>query len=118
MAFTLLGTSVLWGLLNPPWRLLAQNYSSPQWSFLLLFACVSMLLPYFFYFSGLKYLDPTRAVIASCLEPVFAILFAAAFVHESLRTSQVAGILIVLLATVLVQTRAPETVRPQNIQVS
>jgi drug/metabolite transporter (DMT)-like permease len=108
MAYTLLGTSILWGLLNPPWRLLEQNYSSAQWSFLLLFACISMLLPYFFYFSGLKYLDPTRAVIASCLEPVFAILFAAAFVHEGLRISQILGILIVLVATILVQTRAPE----------
>jgi drug/metabolite transporter, DME family len=108
MAYTLLGTATLWGALNPPWRLLAQNYSGGQWAFLFLFACISMLLPYFFYFSGLKYLDPTRAVIASCLEPVFAILFAALLVHETLRVSQAVGILVVLAATVMVQTRGPE----------
>jgi drug/metabolite transporter (DMT)-like permease len=104
MAYTLLGTATLWGVLNPPWRLLEQNYSGGQWAFLLLFACVSMLLPYFFYFSGLKYLDPTRAVIASCLEPVFAILFAAVFVGEGLRASQIVGIGAVLIATIVAQT--------------
>ncbi|HEX7284928.1 MAG TPA: EamA family transporter [Candidatus Angelobacter sp.] len=114
MAYTLLGTAILWGVLNPPWRLLAQDYSGGQWAFLFLFACISMLLPYFFYFSGLKYLDPTRAVIASCLEPVFAILFAAMFVHEGLHMWQIVGIIAVLCATVMVQPRAPE--RPAGMK--
>jgi drug/metabolite transporter (DMT)-like permease len=103
MAYSLLGAAVLWAILNPPWRFAAQNYSAAQWGFLFLFSCLSMLLPYFFYFTGLKYLDPTRAVLASCLEPVFAILFAAMFVHEGLRWSQVLGITAVLGAVVMVQ---------------
>lgn len=118
MAYTLLGTATLWGLLNPPWRLLAQNYTGAQWSFLLLFACISMLLPYFFYFSGLQYLDPTRAVIASCLEPVFAILFAAMFVHEGLHILQVVGIIAVLSATVMVQARPPQRPMSKSEQLS
>ena len=65
---------------------MAQNFSGPQWGFLFVFACLSMVLPYMLYLSGLKYLDPTRAVITSCLEPVFAILFAVLFVGETLRT--------------------------------
>lgn len=104
MAYALSGAAILWAVLNPPWRLAAQHYTTAQWAFLFLFACLSMLLPYFFYFTGLKYLDPTRAVIASCLEPVFAILFAATFVHEGLRGTQVLGIAAVLAATVMVQT--------------
>lgn len=103
MAYALLGAAILWAVLNPPWRLVAQNYSATEWGFLFLFACLSMLLPYFFYFTGLKYLDPTRAVLASCLEPVFAILFAATFVQEGLRWSQVLGISAVLGAVVMVQ---------------
>lgn len=103
MAYALLGAAVLWAVLNPPWRLAAQNYSAGQWAFLFLFACLSMLLPYFFYFTGLKYLDPTRAVLASCLEPVFAILFAAVFVQEGLRWSQILGIAAVLGSVVMVQ---------------
>lgn len=103
MAYALLGAAILWAVLNPPWRLVEQNYSATEWGFLFLFACLSMLLPYFFYFTGLKYLDPTRAVLASCLEPVFAILFAATFVQEGLRWSQVLGISAVLGAVVMVQ---------------
>ncbi len=103
MTYVLLSAAMLWLVVNPPWRLAAQHYSARQWGFLFVFACLSMLLPYIFYFSGLKYLDPTRAVITSCLEPVFAILFAVIFVHEVLRPLQVAGIVTVLAATVMVQ---------------
>src|SRR5262249_61366266 len=99
MLYTLLGAAALWAMLNPPWRLATQGYSVRQWGFLFAFACLSMLLPYIFYFNGLKYLDPARAVIASCLEPVFAILFAAAFVHEPVHGLQVIGIAAVLAAT-------------------
>ena len=74
------GLCFLWLIVDPPWKLAAQHFSLKQWGFLFIFSCCATLVPYFFYFSGLKYLDPTRAVVASCLEPVFAILFAAAFV--------------------------------------
>jgi DME family drug/metabolite transporter len=103
MFFVLLGSALFWLIVNPPWRLVAEHYTSGQWGFLFVFACLSTLLPYFFFFSGLKYLDPTRAVIASCLEPVFAVLFAAAFVGEGVRALQGAGILAVLAATVMAQ---------------
>lgn len=105
MFYALLAASVLWLIVNPPARLIAEHFTGSQWSFLFLFACLSTLLPYFFYFTGLKYLDPTRAVIASCLEPVFAILFAVSFVGERLKPVQVAGIAAVLLATVMVQVQ-------------
>ncbi len=66
-------------------------FSLKQWGFLFIFSCCATLVPYFFYFSGLKYLDPTRAIVASCLEPVFAILFAATFVGESIGFLQGSG---------------------------
>lgn len=103
MFYTLFSAAVLWSVLNPPWRLASQHFSSPQWAFLFGFACLSMLLPYICFFNGLKYLDPTRAVIASCLEPVFAVLFAAIFVHEGVSTWQVVGIGAVLVATAAAQ---------------
>jgi drug/metabolite transporter (DMT)-like permease len=104
MLYALLSAAVVWAILNPPWRLLAAHYNAAQWEFLFLFACLSTLLPYLFYFNGLKYLDPTRAVVASCLEPVFAILLAAVFVGESVRGLQVIGIVAVLAATLMAQT--------------
>jgi drug/metabolite transporter (DMT)-like permease len=105
MAYALLGAVLLWICVNPPARLLAAHYSSGQWMFLVGFALLATLMPYSFYFHGLKYLDPTRAVVTGCLEPVFAILLAMTFVHEGLAGLQVVGILAVLAATVLVQTQ-------------
>jgi drug/metabolite transporter (DMT)-like permease len=103
MMYSLLSSAVLWSILSPPWRLPAEHFSSGQWGFLFLFACLSMLVPYICFFHGLKYLDPTRAVIASCLEPVFAILFAAMFVHEGVSGWQLLGVAAVLVATVAAQ---------------
>ena len=122
MTYALLGAAILWMILNPPWKLAAQHFSLKQWSFLFMFSCCATLVPYFFYFSGLKYLDPTRAIVASCLEPVFAILFAATFVGESLSFLQCVGIAAVLVATVIVQIfrrgsvhRAAETPKAAQI---
>jgi len=41
--------------------------------------------------------------VVSCLEPVFAIGFAWAFVHEGVTALQVVGMVIVIVATVIVQ---------------
>ncbi len=103
MLYAVLGAAVLWAIINPPWHLAAQQYNAGQWGFLFAFACLSLLLPYSLYFNGLRYLDATRAVIASCLEPVFAVLFAAAFVGESVHGLQMVGIIAVLAATITAQ---------------
>jgi drug/metabolite transporter (DMT)-like permease len=113
MFYVLSSAAVMWMVVNPPWRLVAQHYSGGQWVFFFAFSCLSMLLPYMFYLSGLKYLDPTRAVITSCLEPVFAIVFAVLFVHEVLRPLQVAGIAAVLAATVMVQIKPKSQPQPE-----
>jgi drug/metabolite transporter (DMT)-like permease len=115
MFYVLASSAVLWLVVNPPWRLVAQHYSAGQWEFLFVFACLSMVLPYTFYFSGLKYLDPTRAVITSCLEPVFAILFAVTFGFETLNVLQVVGILAVLAATVMVQIKPKSPPLPEAV---
>ena len=103
IVYALLGASLFWLVLNPPWRVMAANYSRGQWTFLAIFAVTSMLLPFSFYFAGLVYLDATRAIVTSCLEPVFAILFAAIYIGEGVTLLQVVGIAVVLAATVLVQ---------------
>ena len=103
VTYALLGSALLWLVLNPPWKVLASNYSREQWIFLGGFAVVSMLIPFSLYFAGLQYLDATRAIVTSCLEPVFAILLAWIFVSEPLRAVQMVGVGVVLLATVMVQ---------------
>jgi len=104
LTYVLLGAMLFWAIVNPPWRLVAAHYSSDQWVFLVVFAIASVLLPFSLYFSGLHYLDPTRAIVTSCLEPVFSIAIAAVFLGELVGPVQIAGMVLVLAATLLVQT--------------
>ncbi len=103
LVYVLLAAALFWLIVNPPWRIVAAHYSGAQWLFLFVFACVSVLLPFSLYFAGLEYLDATRAIVTSCLEPVFAILFAATFVAERLTLVQIFGVVLVVAATVIVQ---------------
>jgi drug/metabolite transporter (DMT)-like permease len=103
IAHTLMGAALFWLVVNPPWKVLAAHYSGEQWLFLGVFAMLSMLLPFSFYFAGLQYLDATRAIVTSCLEPVFAILIAAAFLSERLGPLQMVGVVVVLTASIVVQ---------------
>jgi drug/metabolite transporter (DMT)-like permease len=99
----LLGAALFWIIVNPPWKIAAARYSREEWLFLAAFAVISVLVPYLFYFAGLRHLDATRAIVTSCLEPVFSILIAALALGELVRPAQVGGIVLVLLATVLAQ---------------
>lgn len=103
LLYTTFSAGAFWLIVNPPWKLVAAHYSSLQWGFLLVFAVVSVLGPFSFYFAGLQHLEPTRAIVASCLEPVFSIVLAAILLSEGLRPIQTLGIVIVLAAIVIVQ---------------
>lgn len=62
-----------------------------------------MLLPFAFYFAGLENLVPTKAIIASCMEPVFSVLIAALALKEVIGPLQLLGMAMVLCAIVLAQ---------------
>jgi drug/metabolite transporter (DMT)-like permease len=103
LVWTLTSAAVFWLFVNPPWKVLAAHYAPAQWGFLFVFSMISVLGSFSLYFLGLQHLEPTRAIIASCLEPVFSILLAAALLGESLRPVQTIGIVLVLSAIVIVQ---------------
>jgi drug/metabolite transporter, DME family len=103
LLWVLTGTATFWILVNPPWKIAAAHYSRAQWIFMAVFSLVSVLVPFSCYFAGLQHLEPTRAIVASCLEPVFSILLAALVLGELLRPMQTAGIVLVLVAIVLIQ---------------
>jgi drug/metabolite transporter (DMT)-like permease len=103
LTWTLASAAVFWLIVNPPWKVLAEHYSLQQWGFLFAFSMLSVLGSFSLYFLGLQHLEPTRAIIASCLEPVFSILLAAAFLSEGVRPVQTLGIVLVLSAIVIVQ---------------
>lgn len=103
LAWALAGAAAGWLVVNPPWKIVAAHYSFAQWGFMALFSVTSILVPFSLYFAGLHHLDATRAIVTSCLEPVFSILIAALALGELVGKVQIAGILLVLLSTVLVQ---------------
>jgi drug/metabolite transporter (DMT)-like permease len=103
LVYAFFAATLFWMIVSPPWVIASAHYSVRQWGFMVIFAVISILLPFSFYFIGLQYLDATRAVVTSCLQPVFAILFAAAFIAESLHWLQAVGIAIVLVASVAIQ---------------
>ncbi len=101
--WTLTSAAAFWLIVNPPWKVAAAHYAPAQWVFLFVFSMISVLGSFSLYFLGLQHLEPTRAIIASCLEPVFSILLAAAFLSETVRPIQALGIVLVLSAIVIVQ---------------
>jgi drug/metabolite transporter (DMT)-like permease len=103
LTWTLASAAAFWLVWNPPWKVFAADYSVQQWAFLFVFSMLSVLGSFSLYFLGLQHLEPTRAIIASCLEPVFSILLAAAFLREGVRPIQTLGIVLVLSAIVIVQ---------------
>ncbi len=107
LLWVLAGTSAFWICVNPPWNIVAAHYGGQQWGFMAGFSLLSVLGPFSCYFAGLQYLEPTSAIVASCLEPVFSITLTAIFLGELLHPMQTAGIVLVLVAIVLIQLPQP-----------
>jgi drug/metabolite transporter (DMT)-like permease len=110
LLYTTFSAAMFWMCVNPPARIAAAHYSPTAWLFLFVFAILSVLTPFSFYFAGLQYLDPTKAIVASCLEPVFTVVIAAVTLHEVVRPLQALGIVMVLAAIIVVQRSASGTV--------
>ena len=103
LLWVLVATSTFWIFVNPPWKIVAAHYGRAAVGihagvFAGLRARAILLL-----FRRLQHLEPTRAIVASCLEPVFSILIAALVLGELLRPMQTVGIVLVLVAIVLIQ---------------
>jgi drug/metabolite transporter (DMT)-like permease len=113
LLYTTLTAALFWLVVNPPSKLMAVHLTGLQWLFLLVFSIVSVLLPLTFYYAGLQLLEPMNAVVASCLEPVFAIAIAAVALGETMNTVQLTGIALVIGAIVLVQS--PEQAERRRI---
>jgi drug/metabolite transporter, DME family len=109
LLYTTLAASMFWMCVNPPARIAAAQYSPTAWLFLFVFAIFSVLIPFSCYFAGLQYLDPTKAIVASCLEPVFTVLIAAVALKEVVRPLQALGMAMVLAAIIVVQRSASDT---------
>jgi drug/metabolite transporter, DME family len=110
LLYTTMAASLFWICVNPPQRIGAAHYSAGAWMFLFTFSVLSVLVPFTLYFAGLQHLQPTKAIIASCLEPVFTVVIAALVLQEVVRPLQAIGIAMVLASILVVQRSASDVV--------
>jgi drug/metabolite transporter (DMT)-like permease len=96
-------STLFWLCINPPWDILAKQYSSSDWGLFWMFAIISILIPQTAFASGLKLLDASTVGIISILEPVIAILAAFLILGESLSVVQIFGAVLVVVAVGLLQ---------------
>jgi drug/metabolite transporter (DMT)-like permease len=115
LVWTLVSACGFWLVVHPPWKI--GHYAPAQWAFLFVFSMISVLGSFSLYFLGLQYLEPTRAIIASCLEPVFSILLAAMFLGEGVHPMQMLGTALVLSAIMIVQVPGREAADRQAVAV-
>ena len=96
-------SAVFWLCINPPWYIIAKNYTYSDWGIFWMFAIVSILIPQTAFASGLKLLDASTVGIVSILEPVIAIIAAFIILGESLSIIQIFGAVLVVGAVGLLQ---------------
>ena len=96
-------TAAGWLFINSPRAIAARGYGASDWGTLVLFATVSVLIPYICLSYGLKELSATPVAITMTLEPVLAILFAYIILGEHLSAVQTAGACAVMGAVLLLQ---------------
>jgi drug/metabolite transporter (DMT)-like permease len=104
--------SMFWLFINPPWTIVAAGYDAGAWGILALVAVISVLIPHSLYFTGVRYLTASRAIITATFEPVVAIATAALFVHEVPGPVQVAGAVLVLGAIAILQIKHEADIEP------
>jgi drug/metabolite transporter (DMT)-like permease len=97
-----------WALYKPPWISLAAYGTAADWLFFLYIAVFATILPFGFFFKGLKYLSPVVAGITSTMEPVLAGIISFLLLGEVLTPMQMAGCALILSAVILLQLRTGE----------
>ena len=105
MFYAIASASVFWLVIQPPWAIAGLDLTVDVWGGLIVLSIISVLIPHSLYFSGLRYVVASRAIITSTLEPIVAIVTAAIFLGEYLAFAQTIGALFVMGAIVLLQLR-------------
>ena len=115
LLYSFIFASLFWIFFNTPAELIAAHYSAETWAIFFGFAMVSVLIPHSFYFSGIRYLTASRAIITGTSEPVVAIITAFIFLNELLTPVQTAGAILVIIAIGILQIKQD---RSQELQPS
>jgi len=109
LLYTFAIAAVFWACVTPPWHIVAAHYPSTMWMRFAVLGVFSTLVPFRFFYAGLKRLPAAEAGVIATAEPVVAILSAFAFLGEGLRPGQMLGAALVIVAAVLASRGHPET---------
>ncbi len=89
------------------WSLITNTFAFPislsAWIYAVAIGVIATALPIQLLLDGLKTISSVKASILSVLEPVVTILVGFAFLHESMTLIQLAGVLVILSAAILIQ---------------
>ncbi len=108
LCYAFIFASIFWLFFNPPTTIIASHYSAGTWEMFLGFAIISILIPHSLYFSGVRYLTASRAIITATFEPIVAIVTAFFFLDELLSPLQIFGAAMVIIAIGVLQIKQKE----------
>lgn len=103
LAYGLTFAALFWLAYLGPTSVLEPLSNSTVLASVLAMAVVSTIIPFGAFLVALRYIDPTRALVTSTLEPVIAGVFAFLLFGESFSASQLLGGVLVLCAILVVQ---------------
>ncbi len=105
LVYAFIFASLFWVFFNPPSKIIEAEYSFSTWEMFFGFAMISILIPHSLYFSGIRYLTASRAIITATFEPIVAILTAFIFLGEILSPLQLVGAALVVAAIAILQLK-------------
>jgi drug/metabolite transporter (DMT)-like permease len=109
LVYTFAIAALFWACVTPPWRIVAAHYPATMWARFAMLGVFSTLVPFRFFYAGLKRLPAAEAGVIATAEPVVAIVSAFLFLGEGLRSGQMLGAALVIAAAVLASRGHPET---------
>lgn len=111
--YALLVAATFWSVAVPPAHILQAGHPPGVWLAFVALGVLNTLVPFALFYAGLRELTSAQAGVVATLEPVVAVLAAAAFLGEGLRPLQWLGAAGVLAAAILATRRRPEVLEAQ-----
>jgi drug/metabolite transporter (DMT)-like permease len=106
LVYGLIFAALFWLLYLGPERVFAALREPTTLVAVTVIAVVSTIIPFGAFLAALRYIDPTRALVTSTLEPVIAGAAAFMLLGESFAATQLLGAALVIVAIVVVQRPA------------
>lgn len=73
LVYSFLAASLFWLFVNPPWKIVEEQYPPEQWMQFFGFAVSSVLIPHSLCFTGVRYVTASRAIIAAMAGSFFIV---------------------------------------------